>query len=284
MKLYYFPGFDGRWNFGDLLNPWLWERMLPGVLDEDDSSLFIGIGTLLNKHVPWTPATIVFGSGAGYSEPPECLENWTVYCVRGPLTAHELSLPPSCVATDPGALAARVYQPESRCKRYAASYMPHISNANPLLEAVCESLDLYYIDPTWSVERVFDAIAASEMLVTEALHGAITADAMRVPWVPVVSSRSVLEFKWHDWCASLNLDYTPQRIRRPLQFSGHNGPIARRGRSVSSSVTRHTLGRVVRNAEPVLSDETLLERKLSMLEKRLNEFKLDCADGKFQSR
>ena len=34
MKLHYFPGFDGRWNFGDVLNPWLWDRVLPGILDE----------------------------------------------------------------------------------------------------------------------------------------------------------------------------------------------------------------------------------------------------------
>jgi len=283
MKLHYFPGFDGRWNFGDVLNPWLWDRVLPGVLDEDDSAVFIGIGTLLNEHVPPARTTVVFGAGSGYGEVPERASDWTVYCVRGPLTAQALKLEPAKAVTDPGALAAHLYGesfPSDKCR--ARAYMPHIANANPLLEGVCQTLDLFYIDPTWPVERVFDAIASSEVLVTEALHGAICADALRVPWVPIRSADSVFEFKWRDWLASLQLEYQPSRVLRPLQLTGRGGRHADLLRSLSCHVNRHSLSRAIRRAKPVLSDETVLEDRLAALERCLDELRQDVANGKFR--
>ena len=48
MKLVYYQ--DPKGNFGDDLNPWLWERLLPGRLDDDPSELLVGMGTILE---PW---------------------------------------------------------------------------------------------------------------------------------------------------------------------------------------------------------------------------------------
>lgn len=43
MKLFYYePGN----NFGDQLNPWLWQKLIPGILDNDETNTFVGIGTL----------------------------------------------------------------------------------------------------------------------------------------------------------------------------------------------------------------------------------------------
>lgn len=59
MKLYW----SARHNFGDSLNPWLWEKLLPGALDQDSSEILVGIGTLLNHKLPRTGHKHVFGSG-----------------------------------------------------------------------------------------------------------------------------------------------------------------------------------------------------------------------------
>jgi succinoglycan biosynthesis protein ExoV len=39
------------------------------------------------------------------------------------------------------------------------------------------------------------------------MHGAILADTLRVPWIPVITSPIINVFKWRDWTMSLGLDY-----------------------------------------------------------------------------
>jgi succinoglycan biosynthesis protein ExoV len=41
------------------------------------------------------------------------------------------------------------------------------------------------------------------------MHGAIIADYFRTPWIPVKISRKILDFKWHDWCESIDVQYEP---------------------------------------------------------------------------
>jgi succinoglycan biosynthesis protein ExoV len=208
MKLYYWQGVRG--NFGDELNPWLWNRLLPGVMDNDDRILFMGIGTVLNNLVPDRPYKVVFGSGFGYGTPPVINERrWRFYCVRGPQTAQKLGLPSDLAITDPAALLARINLPKYK-KKHKFSYIPHHTSAkrgNWL--SVCKTIGINFIDPMADVETVISNIASSEVIVSEAMHGAVVADALRIPWVPVRAYNHINRFKWHDWCASLKLEYNP---------------------------------------------------------------------------
>src|SRR5580765_8548204 len=91
MKLYYCDSVQG--NFGDDLNQWLWPRLLPGMWNDDDGVIFVGIGTILGRDVPAARIRAVFGSGAGYALVPDIAArdgNWHIYGVRGPLTARVL--------------------------------------------------------------------------------------------------------------------------------------------------------------------------------------------------
>lgn len=45
MKLYYYESKLG--NFGDDLNKWLWDELLPDYFDNDESVRFSGIGTII---------------------------------------------------------------------------------------------------------------------------------------------------------------------------------------------------------------------------------------------
>jgi succinoglycan biosynthesis protein ExoV len=44
------------------------------------------------------------------------------------------------------------------------------------------------------------------------MHAAIVADALRVPWIPVVLSPQSNSFKWLDWTLSLSLPYNPTTL------------------------------------------------------------------------
>lgn len=207
MRLYYFESQSG--NFGDDLNPWLWNQLIPELLDVQDDTLFVGIGTLLNHRIPTGFKKVVFGSGAGYGDRPLIDDSWNFQCVRGPLTAKALGLDPSLAVTDSAALVSTLPLPKPS-RDSGIAFMPHVSSAiNADWEQICKIVDIRYIDPRWNVDRILQEISCTEILVTEAMHGAIIADTLRVPWVPVVCYDYILEFKWLDWSASLGLDYSP---------------------------------------------------------------------------
>src|SRR5215210_6848355 len=98
MKLYYARLKGG--NFGDDLNRWLWERLVPGLLDSDGSVLFVGIGSILNSLLDNDKVKVIFGSGAGYGAAPRIDHRWKIYFVRGPLTAEALGIDRKLAITD----------------------------------------------------------------------------------------------------------------------------------------------------------------------------------------
>jgi Polysaccharide pyruvyl transferase len=200
-------------NFGDELNTWIWPRIIPDLLDDDDSSLFVGIGTLLNRRLPPQPK-IVFGSGVGYGRKPDLQRGtWSFYCVRGPSTARVLGLPEWLAVTDPGILVRRLFDMKPDGVASSVGFMPHWSSAlDGRWREACNAAEVRYIDPRDAVPNVLQAISGCRLLITEAMHGAIAADALRVPWVPVRIRPSPMAFKWQDWCRSIALEYHPLQL------------------------------------------------------------------------
>src|SRR6185369_10490204 len=92
VRLHYYR--DRLGNFGDDLNGWLWERLLPGCWDAADGVVMTGIGTILDNRIPDAKAWIIFSSGVGYYPLPERFggPEWHVVSVRGPLSARVLGL------------------------------------------------------------------------------------------------------------------------------------------------------------------------------------------------
>ncbi|MDQ2857058.1 MAG: polysaccharide pyruvyl transferase family protein [Candidatus Eremiobacteraeota bacterium] len=206
MKLYYFR--DAVANFGDELNPWLFSRLIPDLLDDDASELFLGIGSILFDNYPPRQRKIVFGSGyGGYRPPPILDETWTTYFVRGPRTASALGIDRSYGLGD-GATLLRVLGDAlpARGPALGPVFMPHWESAlDGVWDRVAAEAGLGYVDPRWSVERVIGAIRSSSLVVAEAMHGAIVADALRVPWVPFLPLLEKHRPKWFDWAESLDL-------------------------------------------------------------------------------
>ena len=219
MKLVYCQLDPG--NFGDDLNAWLWTELFPpGFFDDDPQELFYGIGTLLSNRLPKTPRKIIFGAGTGYKKPPAIDETYSIYFVRGPLTARRLGLAPTAAIADPAYLILNTaFAREPRECNHAVTVIPHHLTMESVDWKLLAGLTgISILDPRGPCLDVIRRIRATQLVITESLHGAILADAFRVPWIPVRISHRFLDFKWADWAQSINLDFTPQDL--PPVFHG----------------------------------------------------------------
>jgi succinoglycan biosynthesis protein ExoV len=204
VKLYY--SYSRKGNFGDDLNPYIFSRLFPGLLDDDHRNILVGIGSILNHKVPKKPFKYVFGSGFGYGGRPDFSDKrWKIYCVRGPYTAAKLRIDASLAVTDPAALVSR-YFPQSACKTSHCGFIPHFESLDfGFWPQVASQAGLRFINPRASISSVVEGIQSCNVIVTESLHGAIVSDCLRIPWIavrPLVASHHT---KWLDWASSLGI-------------------------------------------------------------------------------
>lgn len=276
-------------NFGDELNTVLWPRLLgPSFFDNDDRVLFLGIGSLLGwpKDPPGVRRhRVVFGTGAAFAhaaqrEPRD--DTWRIYCVRGPLTAQVYGLDTSLAVADPAILLAKFHQRVEPEVRFG--YMPHLHEATmfaPVLARACEDMGVRYIDPRSDVDAVITAVGSVAVLVAEAMHGAIAADALRVPWIPVFTTLRPYRFKWTDWCRSMRLEFDPHRLVNVSTWGGRVGIRGSYLDGIASRLFRTQLGHVTRRGRPVLSAAPVQTEKLERLEAAIAELQADVHAGRF---
>jgi succinoglycan biosynthesis protein ExoV len=216
MELVYYR--DPVGNFGDDLNAYVWEKVLPAHVFKADGTLLMGIGSIFNALLAPLSRTrgkrvFVIGSGAGYGPLPPAWETWNILGVRGPLTAALIGRP-ELAMTDSAALLASLQPVESSPPaRDAILVMPHhhsISRGN--WEQVAVQAGMTFVDPRWSVSTIMEQFSRAKLVITEAMHGAIVADTLRIPWLPIVITPDALPFKWTDWALSVDMAYEPVRI------------------------------------------------------------------------
>lgn len=213
MKLYFYRHGSVA-NFGDELNLWLMPRIFPNFFDDDPQTLMLAIGSVLFDHHPKDSLKIVYGSGfGGYTKPPVLDHNWKVYCVRGPRTAKALGLGKEKIAADTAVLMHAFRNPFAK-KRYDFAFIPHFETVQRgNWEKVCALTGTHFIDPRRPVDDVLADIEASKAVIAEAMHGAIVADALRVPWIPVLPFHPSHHWKWFDWAEALDINLTHHRLR-----------------------------------------------------------------------
>lgn len=236
----------GCTNFGDALNDYLWPQLLNPRF-KDVEGTFYGIGTVLSNRLPESPRHVVFGAGIGYYGYPTVDKSWKIYFVRGPHTARYMGNCP--YITDPGILV-KLFHKRYNAPDYAVSFLPRWDSINEGMEAACAHAGIHLIDARWEVPKVIEEIKATGLLLTEALHGAVVADALRVPWVCIYGSRGH-EFKWKDWCASLDMVWNP------------------------IDAEEFTLTWARAYAVPQLSAESISSRRFGQVEAALTQFNYD---------
>ncbi len=294
MKLRYHLGN----NFGDALNPLIFDKFLPGYFDDNADELFLGIGSILGFNMGNAKKKIVFSSGFAdgdantYGKAPVIDNSFDVFCVRGPLTAKKLNLDPALAIVD-GAALLRYFDFPRPPKKYAYSFIPHVGSEHFFdWKPLCEQLNIHHISPKGKVMDVLNEIMQSEVIIAEAMHGAIVADSLRVPWIPVKAYPTINEFKWQDWAQSLAVPYEPINLKSLYshQFMQAilNGKtkdklpssIISVGASMYSVIQKNILERQavadfkkIKNAKSFLSIDAIFNAKSDALIEKLELFK-----------
>jgi succinoglycan biosynthesis protein ExoV len=270
-------------NFGDELNALLWPRLLPGFFDQDQTTRFLGIGSILDDRHDPKITKLVAGSGYGGYEPRITLDpTWIIHWVRGPRTARHTGLPPELGLGDPGSLVPLAGLTGAREER-DVGFMPHFESAvRGAWREVAAATGTTLIDPRDDPWAIIAAIARCRVLLSEALHGVIVADALRVPWIAIRPLAPIHRPKWFDWADSLGLAIA----FRPLSPStalerAHLSHLSRFhiGRHILHSHATRLHGiargrhidqaaralRAVTGVEPQLSQDAALERAQSRM-------------------
>jgi succinoglycan biosynthesis protein ExoV len=201
-------------NFGDALNPFIFNTLLPDFFDNDPSIDFFGIGSILGfEMVTNARRKVVFSSGFAYGTKPKIDDSYDIFCVRGPLTAKALNLDSKLAIVD-GAMLLNCFPLQRQLKKYEYSFMPHWESELKFdWRKICEKTGVHYISPMQGYQETIEEIQKSKVVIAEAMHAAIVADSLRVPWIPVKAYQGINDFKWSDWTSSLNLPYSPNAIR-----------------------------------------------------------------------
>ena len=293
MKLVFFRGTVP--NFGDELNLHVWPALLPkGFLDEDESELFVGIGSIIGDHLPATARKFVMGSGyAGYMGLPDVHDgSWDVRFVRGPNTAKTLNIDPRLSICD-SAILLRAMELPKPDQSVGVAFMPHYESLERGNWAeACRQAGITLIDATEPVEKVLSQIQGARLLITEAMHGAIVADALRTPWVGARPIYGGHHKKWLDWAGALDIEVRLNALKPSsvLEYyiakTGRGGSLGKVGRfsasplaalpnTVLTNIAATHLDQMAR-LDPQLSSDTMILR--------VTERAQDAVDGFVRSR
>jgi hypothetical protein len=226
MRLHFSP----KQNFGDALNPSLWNWVYPNLEEVSNGWDFFGVGTLLKKdmHSTLDCPKLVMGSGYGYGNAVKIDKNWNFGFVRGIHTCRKLKIPESFGIGDPAVLLLEKPEIKKMISKSGNKNLlipHHRSEESADWKRLAGLLDFNFCSPTESVDQIVKAISCSKTVFTESLHGAIFADSLNIPWVPIFSAKYLNFFKWKDWCSSVNVKFCPLIFPRP--FYSRNIPLTK---------------------------------------------------------
>jgi succinoglycan biosynthesis protein ExoV len=211
MDLYHHE--SARGNFGDDLNLWIWDGLLPGWRDWDPEAVLVGVGTLLSSTFIDREAArprryLVAGSGVGYGDgrTPDVSDKarWDVRCLRGPRSARSLGLPEEMGVLDPAVMLADFPEFQAIPKAGPPIFVPHESTVvRHDWTRACAEAGLDYVSPRGDAKEIVGRIAGAPLVLAESMHAAIIADAFRTPWIALRIGPKFHLDKWRDWAASL---------------------------------------------------------------------------------
>jgi len=275
LNLYYYKCVGG--NFGDDLNTWLWDELLPGWRDAWPDATLVGVGTIINDRLPQTGKIVIIGSGAGYGPLPPMADRtlWDIRAVRGPISAARLGLPPELAIVDPAALISDLPAFKNIPDSGQTIFVPHHTSVKRHdWERLCSRAGVRFVAPQGESRQVIREIAGARLVIAESMHAAIIADAFRRPWIAVSITGVFNTTKWQDWGQSIGVDPSIRRffitdalisalrvIKRRSRIAGpaqSTPPIGRR-----SLAPQHPLLRLKLRTEEILAVRRL--RSLSRL-------------------
>lgn len=302
MKIQYGRSHIGG-NLGDELNMWLWPKVFKTNFFEIDNELqFLGIGTILSNdpifNNDWLrKKKIIFGTGARPSSRPLIIDSsYDIIYMRGPLSCHYLGIESKFITDSAYCLQfieeyqTLIKQP----KKYKVGLMPYF-RSNNLVDwvEIANKLEMHYISPICEYTDILnrlEEIASCEYIVAEAMHGAIIADILRIPWSRFVlttykyEGSNVADFKWMDWMYSLDISnkYYPE-IRLTNKFNHAVSKLSKNKIKLNTIFEESLKKRIINGLnfnqlEFTLSNESNFASTKHKLEDKIIDFEQKYAD------
>lgn len=201
MRIYYCKMPKG--NIGDDINEYIWPHYLN--MDSENEDLIIGIGSLLNEHIPQSKKYTVISTGIGYGKLPKVDNSWTFLSVRGLYSKKAFNLSDDVVIIDGAYLLKDCYSKPDVSVVSKTGYIPHVTSLEyGDWQKVCEIAGIKFIDPRLSLTEFLKELLSCEKVITEAMHGAIIADCYGIPWKPVKAYHHINTHKWNDWLSAFD--------------------------------------------------------------------------------
>ncbi len=255
MNFYAYKAPNG--NFGDDLNEWLWPKVFGSVKREADPEVtLIGIGSILDERLENIPGMkIVFGAGVRSQKAIKLsAENYKICFVRGPISAATLG--GVKYITDPAILVAD-YAKRDTPVDGRVGLMPHYHSLRlARWDKLCEALGMLYLDPREACGTTLRALASCSRVICEAMHGAIVADSLGIPWARLAISSwqregmGVSALKWLDWGLSCGVDVEPVELDAMPKFGSSR--IDRINRWMYQKMSEGRLYQGLKNSTPKL--------------------------------
>jgi pyruvyltransferase len=206
-------------NFGDLLTPWLIQKIsgLYPILNQSTPHYLV-IGSILGYA---KQNSIVWGSGSfGVEDIKQLPQDAQYLAVRGPLTRNLIRIAGiKCpdIYGDPALLVPEFYWPISVSKIYEIGLVLRHSEFKLLEQVSIPGVKIIYLK-TDKIEETIDEIYQCKRIATTSLHGLIIADAYGIPnaWLSSTSPYG-LEFKFYDYFLSVD------KIRPAQKFNLFKG-------------------------------------------------------------
>lgn len=296
MTIFYYDKFSsqkGSRNFGDDINPFLLGKLFDRSLIENPDLCIVGIGTIVNDQniemLAKYKKKLIFSSGVGYGAVSKPLdETWEVVCTRGPKSAEALGVSPERGICDGAILLSDFFSvfPESK-RNISVTFIPHITtdwSTGQVLRKIMKRVGVNYLVPDVPPEDFIDQVSRSRVVIAEAMHGAILADAMRVPWVPVyVHEHEHHIFKWQDWFQSIDQTYGSERLQ-PTVWNPPKDPLRAFLKAPYQAIKVQRLADHIstlkESGRRVLSDDRLHEEKKRLLYEKVKYVNGSCTPAR----
>lgn len=274
MKVFFHKVQSG--NVGDDVNAELWHRLIPDLDGLATADWLIGIGTILDERINALPGRkVVMGSGVRPNASGRFEGDVRIAAVRGLLSAERLRLDPNVAACDPGFLIGQLW-PASIDAQDRIGLIPHVySEQWSEISNAASDAGLDVISPTLPIAEFLQRLRRCKRVYCESMHGAIFADALRIPWARVrltshyFEGAGVSEFKWQDAFSVVGASHVPINrvtLLRPKRAAGFVRNLMRPAHALAEYRLARTLMR--RSDDPSLfrlSDSARLHEQTHVL-------------------
>ena len=208
-KLFWYIGEN---NFGDLLGPYIYEKITKTKALHANPKLrqeyiYLTVGSIMSQA---NKKSIIWGSGI-IKRNDRFQKPFKTISVRGPLTRQkfiQFGYPCPEIYGDPALLLPKIYTSDNKIK-YQLGIIPHIIdyiNIKKKYNIFTLNFNIKYSHK--NIENVIDKLNQCQYTISSSLHGIIVSHAYNIPclWVKFSNKLYGDDVKFYDYYLSIGID------------------------------------------------------------------------------